>query len=65
MSGFFISSPSVKMRELNFAQFVYFLGKVSLFLNDRIHNSVKQITIANSIIQKLKNKHTFLKKSTN
>ena len=31
------------------------------FLNDKIQNLVKQNTIVNSIIQKLKNKHTFLK----
>ena len=30
-------------------------------LNDRIYNYVKQNTIVNLIIQKLKNKHTFLK----
>ena len=35
------------------------------FLNDKIQNLVKQNTIVNSIIQKLKNKHTFLKKYTN
>ena len=44
-------SRFLKMRELSFAQFVYFLRKVSLFFN--------------FIIQKLKNKHTFLKKYTN
>ena len=29
----FVSSRSVKMRELSFAQFVYFLKKVCLFFN--------------------------------
>ena len=32
------------------------------FLNDKIHNYVLFDIIVNSIIQKLKNKHTFLKK---
>ena len=31
------------------------------FLNDKIRNYVKQNIIMNFIIQKLKNKHTFLK----
>ena len=35
------------------------------FLNDKIHNYVKQNMIVNFIIQKLKNKHTLLKKYTN
>ena len=35
------------------------------FLNDEIHNYVKQSIIENFIIEKLKNKHTFLKKHTN
>ena len=35
------------------------------FLNDKIYNYVKQNIIVNFIIQKLKNKHTFLKKYTN
>jgi hypothetical protein len=34
-------------------------------LNDKIHNYVKQNIIENFIIQKLKNKHTFLKKLPN
>ena len=29
----FVSSRSVKLRELSFAQFVYFWGKVCLFFN--------------------------------
>ena len=29
----FVSSRSVKLRELSSAQFVYFLGKVCLFFN--------------------------------
>ena len=32
------------------------------FLNDKIHNYVSFDIIVNFIIQKLKNKHTFLKK---
>ena len=43
----FVSSRSVKMRELSFAHFVYFLGKMCLFLNDKIHNYVKQNIIVN------------------
>ena len=35
------------------------------FLNDKIHNCVLFEIIVNSILQKLKNKHTFLKKYTN
>ena len=35
------------------------------FLNDTIHNYVKVTIIVNCIIQKLKSKHTFLKKYTN
>jgi hypothetical protein len=31
------------------------------FLNDKMHNNVKQNKIVHFIIQKLKNKHTFLK----
>ena len=31
------------------------------FLNDKIHNDVKQNMIVNFIIQKLENKHSFLK----
>ena len=31
------------------------------FLNDKMHNYVKQNIIVHFIIQKLKNKHTFLK----
>ena len=68
----FVSSCSVKLRELSFAQFVYFLRKVCLFfnfiiqkLNDEIHNYVLFDIIVNFIIQKLKNKHTLLKKYTN
>ena len=64
----FVSSRSVKMRELSFAQFVDFLMKVFLFfnfLNEKNHNYVKQNIIVNFIIQKLKNKHTFPKKYTN
>ena len=60
----FVSSRSVKMRELSFAQFeesVFILH----FLNDKIYNYVLFDIIVNFIIQKLKNIHTFLKKYTN
>ena len=55
----FISTCSVKTRELSFAQFVYFLRKVRLFfylLNDKIHNYNLFEIIVNLITQKLKNK---------
>jgi hypothetical protein len=35
------------------------------FLNDKMHNYVKQNITVSFNIQKLKNKHTFLKKYTN
>ena len=52
----FVSSRSFKMRELSFAQFAYFLGQVFIFqfLNDKIHNYVKQNITVNFIIKKLK-----------
>ena len=56
------------MRELSYAQFVYFLREVCLFfkfLSDKIYNYVLFDIIVNFIIQKLKNKHIFLKKYTN
>ena len=59
------------MRELSFAKFAIFLMLfeesvfIFQFLNDNIHNYVKQNIIVNFIIQKLKNKHTFLKKMPN
>jgi hypothetical protein len=49
----FISSRSLKS---------VFIFKV---LNDKVYSYVKQNIIVNFIIQKLKNKHTFLKKYTN
>jgi hypothetical protein len=67
----FVSSRSVKMREFSFAQFGNFLRLfeesvfIFQFLNDKMHNYVKQNITVNFIIQKLKNKHTFLKKYTN
>ena len=48
----FVSSRSVKLRELSFA-------------NDKIYNYVLFDIIVNFIVQKLKNKHTFHKKYTN
>ena len=64
------SSCSLKMREkyISFAQFVYFLMEVFYFsiLNDKIHNYMCQKKlIVNFIIQKLKSKHTSIKKYTN
>ena len=62
---------SLKTRELSFAQFGNFLRLLEesvfifQFLNDKIHNYVKQNIIVNFSIQKLKNKHTFLKKLPN
>ena len=67
----FVSSHSLKTREFSFAQFGNFLRLfeesvfIFQFLNDKIHNYVKQNIIVNFIIQKLKNKHTFLKKLPN
>jgi hypothetical protein len=67
----FVSSRSLKTRELSFALFGNFLRLfeesvfVFQFLNDKIHNYVKQNIIVNFIIQKLKNKHSFLKKLPN
>ena len=52
----FVSSCSVKMRELSFAQFVYFLRKVCLFfnfLNDKFYNYVLfDIVVNHSKIEK-------------
>ena len=65
--GFFYSR-FLKTREkyISFGQFLLSLyilwGK---FLNDEIHNYVKKTIIVNFIIQKLKSKHTSLKKYTN
>ena len=64
----FVSSRSVKLRELSFAQFVDFFWESVCFFqfwNDKIHNYVKENIIVNFILQELKNKHTFSKKSTN
>ena len=58
---------SVKMRGSSaFSVCILFEENVSIFqfLNDKMHNYVKQNIIVNFIIQKLKNKHTFLKKYT-
>ena len=60
----FVSSRCVKMREFSFAQFLYFWRSFQ-FLNDKIHNYVLFEIIVSLILQKLKNKHTFLKKYTN
>ena len=66
----FFSSRSLKMREnilVLLSWFclvcVFFEGSVFVFqfLNDNIHNYVKKNIIVHFILQKLKNKHTFLK----
>ena len=49
----FVSSCSVKTRELSFAQFLYFLRKVGQFLKDKIYNYVLFDIFVNVIIQKL------------
>jgi hypothetical protein len=51
----FVSSRSLKTRDLSFGQF-------GNFLNDKIYSYVLFNIIVNFVIQKLKNKHTFLKK---
>ena len=60
-------SPLVLSKRENLALLTLytFWGKCVFFqfLNDKIHNYVKQNIIVSFIIQKLKNKHTFLKKS--
>ena len=54
----FVSSRSVKLRELSFAQFVDFLGEsvfIFQFLNDEINNYVKQnITLNDKIYNYVK-----------
>ena len=67
--GFF-STRSLKMREkyISFAQFVYCLREVRLLFNFRIIKFTVMgffDIIVNFIIQKLKSKHTSLKKYTN
>ena len=63
----FVSSCSDKMRE--FISYACILLEESefifQFLNDKMHNYVKQNLTTNFNIQKLKSKHTFLKKYTN
>ena len=62
-------SPLVlsKWEDLAFSVCMLFEESVFIFqfLNDKMHNYVKQNIIINFIIQKLKNKHTLLKKYTN
>jgi hypothetical protein len=66
-----VSSRSLKMGEFSFAQFGNFLRLfdesvfIFQFLSDKIHNYVKQNIIVNFVIEKLKNKHAFLKKLPN
>ena len=64
----FLSSRSVKMRDSSaFSVCIFFEESVFIFkfLNDEMHNYVKQSIIMHFIIQKLKKEHTFLKKYTN
>ena len=59
----FVSSRSVKMRGSSaFSVYILFEENVFIFkfLNDKIHSYVVFDTILHSIIQKLKNKQTFL-----
>ena len=62
-------SPLVQSKQENLALLTLYIfsGKCFFFqfLNDKIHNYVKQNIVVTFIIQKLKNKHTFLKKYTN
>ena len=62
---FVFSSRSLKTREkyIIFARLA--LLSLYIFLNDKIHNYVKNNMIVNFIIQRLKSKHTSLKKYTN
>ena len=65
---FFVSSRSVKTRELSFAQFVYFLRKECLFFNFWMIKFTIMFCfdiVVNFIIQKLKKTHTFFKNYTN
>ena len=63
----FVSSCSVKMRDLAFSVWILFEESVFIFqfLNNKMHKCVKQNLIVHSIIQKLKNKHAFLNKYSN
>ena len=62
----FVSSLSVKLRELNFSLFVYFVGKACLFFNFCMMEFTTMFCLTWLwIIQKLKNKHTFPKKYIN
>ena len=65
----FVSPRSVKMRELERTCSVCILFEESVFIfqffKDRTYNYIKQNIIVDLIIQKLKNKHTFLKTYTN
>jgi hypothetical protein len=61
----FVSSRSLKTRELSFAQFCNFLRKVCLFFNFwMIKFKIMSKNIIVNFIKKLKNKHTSLKKYT-
>ena len=57
----FLKTEKAKLRELSFLSFE---GSVFIFqfLNNEMHKCVKQNIIVHFIIQKLKNKHIFLKK---
>ena len=59
----FVSSRSVKMRGFSFLS-LYKRLFIFQFLNVKMYNYGKQNIIVNFIIEKLKNKDTFLKKYT-
>ena len=61
---FFVSSRSVKMRGFSFLS-LYKSVFIFQFLNVKMYNYGKGNIIVHFIIQKLKNKHTFLKKHAN
>ena len=56
----FVSSRSVKLRGFSFLSFEESVF-IFHFLNNEMHKCDKKKIIVNFIIQKLKNKHTFLK----
>ena len=65
---FLLSFPQNERKIYQFCSvYIFFEGSVFTFqfLNDKIHNYVKKNIIVNFIIQKLKSKHTSLKKYVN
>ena len=65
--GFCLLSFCQNERFHSFLNLYIFEANVFIFqfLNDKMYNYVKHNITVNFIIQKLKNKHTFLKKYTN